>query len=1133
MNKITKELLFQGLLSDKDLGNLDLNSVFDLSKIIEDGGQTKENKENNHISNFSNNIETNNLVNEKDLNLEVMCIQNNEKIYRLSDLLIPIDPKKTKKIESFLSKIMTSVIKDKNEKEDDIKKKEKNEKEEIKNLIKKSSRNQASSNININYNEKFFDKTVFSGRTTDFKNIYNENYTSNENSNNGINNNIEKELHPLFKDNYDYSELIQNDLFKLRKENLKEKNMTNETIVDIIDDDEKNKIEIKEENFEKETLNFFNKNIMENVNKINQFHNPNKSLLNHELNDKSNNQNNKPENNINFPKSTENSPFNNKIMNQSIEHLNDENSIESSIEDNNINNELFFNNKNLMNYSILNSKIIKAINENNNNNNNLYINDNINKENNNSFKFSPTQKQLDKYDLYNYIKKKRNRAEGYYNQFILKGSFKTSIILTSKPTNDYIENSKAIYDLNDYNMNFEIVDTEKENNSNQNFKGNNNNNINEDFFSTIPKNQNYSTTLKIGNSKGSLITHAKCAYNFTYNSINLTFEDLKDFHRPNFCKNLMKDKQKRCFSIKIGIQNGDENDDFNSGDNKNKHYQCYIMTKARLSKKEKNLNGKNIQYMNAYEIFKHSKKLSLIDGKFALFEHIDEYPLFVSNFGMANKMKKYLYSSKLFMVNNNNINNMKLSEAEMKTYNMIGPNGTQIILKHEQKLPLLGQIDLNEIKGMNIIDNNLYRAPVFYEKINFPNSSSNTSIPNKKRYNFLLTFHKNKEGKKVFYIRELEHLYTVAQEEPKVEVYPPQSRQFNTFLKNKIETYTYRLYNEIGYKAGINFKVFTNLFPAVTEQVLKRIFKEMNIEIDKNICFFKKIPGEINQKMITPENICQYESCQFGIYKLREVGIANLTNADKISYATNKFNLSNSSEPTLQFLAKIIEEELLTTPWNITQNYLQSKQIKGMLAIKGFGDPSNGNGGYSFLKMPVKSYNENKTLKEEMDILKNQNKNIKTVTGTDADLRKLSKEDIKIKLIELGIDEDLIQNLGRWKRVNLLRQTSSQAVELGYKGDIVKYARNQRFNTKSQREAYQKNINEVFKKQINYILNGNDIDLDEDKSDGEYENPMIEKEDGEEREYYNFVDDCKSKKNSMSFMRNVIYPNKKKSNGKK
>ena len=56
----------------------------------------------------------------------------------------------------------------------------------------------------------------------------------------------------------------------------------------------------------------------------------------------------------------------------------------------------------------------------------------------------------------------------------------------------------------------------------------------------------------------------------------------------------------------------------------------------------------------------------------------------------------------------------------------------------KRNIPLLGQIDLNEIKG-NIIDNNLYTAPVFYEKINFQNSSSNTLIPNKKRYNFLLT----------------------------------------------------------------------------------------------------------------------------------------------------------------------------------------------------------------------------------------------------------------------------------------------------------------------------------------------------------------------------------------------------------
>ena len=77
------------------------------------------------------------------------------------------------------------------------------------------------------------------------------------------------------------------------------------------------------------------------------------------------------------------------------------------------------------------------------------------------------------------------------------------------------------------------------------------------------------------------------------------------------------------------------------------------------------------------------------------------------------------------------------------------------------------------------------------------------------------------------------------------------------------------------------------------------------------------------------------------------------------------------------------------------------------------------------------------------------------MTGTDADLRKLSKEDIKIKLIQMGYDEEEVRKFGRWKGVSLLRDTSSHAVKLGYNGDIVKYARNQRYNTQTQREAYQ------------------------------------------------------------------------------
>jgi len=908
----------------------------------------------------------------------------------------------------------------------------------------------------------------------------------------------------------------------------------------------------------------------------------------------------------------------------------------------------------------------------------------------------------DDYDLYNKFKCNKYKKQAFYNEFLQAGEYLSAIVLSEEdlknPKHKYFDISKKIFDLNDYNMNFEILkieslygnrinkdkdsakegaerkgrnesspntiaidlgtgfpqtkaeislrdaeliteplpilplneDVSKQNllimglNSSANaikdidskvemassvLKENINNNLNnniahsflnnfnnnysylnnsaspEDFFTSFQSRLNTNTNsalnqnfLKIGKAKGNLLTHAKCSYNLTYNKINLTYDDFRDFHRPNFCKYLLREKKKKNFSFSIS-----EKYNISKGE-RLKRWDCAILTRNFLKKQEKKRISKNIQYMNAYEIFKDRHKLSLNDGKYALFEHIDEYPLFVSNFGMASKLKKFLYTPKIFNINVANPNT-RLSDVELKTYNITGPYGSQILLQPNQKLPLVGQIDLNELKGMSVFDNKMFRSPVFYEKVKNPvllktksvskqseqkdnekenvlqenfnnannkkfninnqdmndasnNNKTNFAINNlnsnnnenstrfnshshhtqrrnilsinlnnnpnnsngqikiikhkqaekdsnnniiinnlninknlntnsdqnlncesisklssnlinigdnisidpsslqitegkngKKYYNFLLTFKKSKEGKESFTIRELEHSYTVAQEEPKIEVYPPQSRQYNNFLKKKIQTYTYKLYDEIGYKRGINFKEFTNLFPNVTEQILKKNFREMNIEIDKNICFFTKIPSEDNHMLINPENICQFESCQFGIYKLREVGIKNITNPDKISYATNKF-IGQTPDPKQQFLARVTEEELLTTPWNITQNFLQAKQIKGMLAIKGIGDPSNGQGGYSFLKMPVKNYNDNKTLKEEIDILKNANKNIKTVTGTDADLRKLSKDDIKMKLIQLGQDEEIINKLSRWERVSLLRYRSSQAAQM-------------------------------------------------------------------------------------------------------
>lgn len=1134
---IGKEFLFGDAFGNEDIGNLNLARVSQVDRYLYDDSPKRNNQKRKESSSSEDDVLPSN---EKDLKLEVICIQDGEKIYKLSDLLIPIDQKKVKKIEAYMNREMTAPERDKNDKDEDLRKreknedfrkKEKNEKKEIANLIKKSRHNQKFCKVNITHNEKFFDKTLFLDNMKNDK----EDIKATGTAGNNIRN-LRKSSYEVNKEKLDYSTSISNELFNFKE------NFNKNEIIHCNNDNVTNNLNTfnQKTSYEDDVLEGFN-SIMKTT--INAKLNNNNMNIDEKMSSQKKDDadfrdvpNSPQRMEIGSPVSLQKqvSPFQvssyvphkdgqtdsvqNPTSPTQFENFNK--TFQSSnplLESLNTSN-LFLRNKEFTNASFKRSSIINMIKD----KENVVVQPMISKykdeKKGNNFSFTINQSSYDNYDLFDYTKKKRNRAEGYYNPAIEVGSFKKSYLVSCEVTPQYQDMSKLIYDLNDYNMNFEILESSDQMKEEKKEISNN-----EDFFNSLAISKIkslHSNQLKIGNSKGNLITHAKCSYNFTYNKINLTYNDLGEFHRPNFCKWMMDEKQKRKFSIVIG-----EGCDL-ANDTKNKHYPCYIVTKSYLQKKEKKLLNKNIQYMNAYEIFKDKKKLSLFDGKFCLFEHIDEYPLFVSNFGMASKMRKYLYSPKLFALNMN-ANNTKLTDVELKTFNALGPHGAKTFLQPNQKVPLLGQIDQNEIKGINTIDNNMFRAPVFYEKIKEGSNTNNCNMPkNKKRYNFLLTMKKGKDGKQCFYIRELEHLYTVAQEEPKIEVYPPQSRQYNNFLKNKIETYTYKLYNEIGYKAGINFKVFTNLFPAVTEQVLKKNFKEMNIEIDQNICYFTKIPNEINQSRITPENICQFESCQFGIYKLREVGITNLTNADKISYATNKFT-TQTPDLKQQYLAGVIEEELLTTPWNITQNYLQSKQIKGMLAIKGIGDPSNGNGGYSFLKMPVKSYNENKTLKEEMDVLKNQNKNIKTVTGTDADLRKLSKEEIKIKLIQLGVEEESIKNLSRWGRVDLLRNKSSKAVELGYEGEITKYARNQRFNTKTQREEYQRNINEVFKKQINYIINNPSLDVSDDESsdDDKNINQYADYTENQNEYYYNDED---NNKKSMAFMRNVIYPNKKK-----
>lgn len=51
--------------------------------------------------------------------------------------------------------------------------------------------------------------------------------------------------------------------------------------------------------------------------------------------------------------------------------------------------------------------------------------------------------------------------------------------------------------------------------------------------------------------------------------------------------------------------------------------------------------------VDSFEHFKNYKRLSLRDGKFSLFEYIEENPLIVNNIGMGSRVTRYVYHQRV------------------------------------------------------------------------------------------------------------------------------------------------------------------------------------------------------------------------------------------------------------------------------------------------------------------------------------------------------------------------------------------------------------------------------------------------------------------------------------------------------
>ena len=119
------------------------------------------------------------------------------------------------------------------------------------------------------------------------------------------------------------------------------------------------------------------------------------------------------------------------------------------------------------------------------------------------------------------------------------------------------------------------------------------------------------------------------------------------------------------------------------------------------------------------------------------------------------------------------------------------------------------------------MENNLFWAPVYFHKA--------------KETDFLCNLHLHKTGQKYVFLREIDYVYAVGQQEPLQEIYNPISRQFQAYQKRRIQAYVLRLLELNGRYPFDNLQGMFLIHGQ--DQMLKKALKEVDIEIDRqNYC---------------------------------------------------------------------------------------------------------------------------------------------------------------------------------------------------------------------------------------------------------------------------------------------------------
>ncbi|KAK7407342.1 hypothetical protein VNO78_09180 [Psophocarpus tetragonolobus] len=483
-----------------------------------------------------------------------------------------------------------------------------------------------------------------------------------------------------------------------------------------------------------------------------------------------------------------------------------------------------------------------------------------------------------------------------------------------------------------------------------------------------------------------------------------------------------------------------------------------VRTKIHLWPKAQKVPDEN-KSLRPPGAFKKKSDLSVKDGHVFLMEYCEERPLLLSNVGMGARLCTYY---------------QKCSPDDHSgslLRNTDGSLGHIISLDPADKSPFLG--DLKPGCSQSSLETNMYRAPVFPHKVPLTD--------------YLLV--RSSKGK--LSLRRIDKINVVGQQEPLMEVFSPGSKNLQTYMMNRLLVHMCREFQAAEKRhlpPYIRVDEFLSQFPYQSEASFRKKIKEyanlqrgtngQSILVKKRN--FRMWSEDELRKMVTPELVCAYESMQAGLYRLKHLGITE-THPTNISSAMSRL----PDEAIALASASHIERELQITPWNLSSNFVactsQGKENIERMEITGVGDPSGRGMGFSYARAPPKAPVSSAMVKKKATA----NRGGTTVTGTDADLRRLSMEAAREVLLKFNVPEEVIAKQTRWHRIAMIRKLSSEQAASGVKVDpttISKYARGQRMSFLQLQQQTREKCQEIWDRQIQSLsaVNG-----DENESDSE------------------------------------------------